>query len=162
MPILTKHQIVRITDVMMQAGGASAGHAGIVADHLAHANLAGYDSHGFIRIPQYMKNIEDGELDPKAEPEVVGNHGAILQIDRWPFYLWSGGCHTSDRNGKGYALSVMVALFGNSTSWPDRWFTRPPRYALSVRWICGQDPRYSSSTWAAWRPWKPSGPRSNR
>ena len=81
MPILTKHQIVRITDVMMQAGGASAGHAGIVADHLAYANLAGYDSHGFIRIPQYMKNIEDGELDPKAEPEVVGNHGGIFQID---------------------------------------------------------------------------------
>ena len=53
MPILTKHQIVRITDVMMQAFGASAGHAGIVADHLANANLAGYDSHGFIRIPWY-------------------------------------------------------------------------------------------------------------
>ena len=34
MPILTKHQIVRITDVMMQGGGASVGHAGIVADHL--------------------------------------------------------------------------------------------------------------------------------
>ena len=43
MPILTKNQIVRITDVMLQAGGAPAGHASIVADHLAHANLAGYD-----------------------------------------------------------------------------------------------------------------------
>lgn len=81
MPILTQHQIVRITDVMMRAGGASADHAGIVADHLANANLAGYDSHGLIRIPQYLKNIEDGELDPRAEPEVVGNHGGILQID---------------------------------------------------------------------------------
>ena len=81
MPILTKHQIVRITDVMMQAGGASAGHAGIVADHLANASLAGYDSHGFIRIPQYLKEIEKGLVDPKAEPEVVGNHGGILQID---------------------------------------------------------------------------------
>ena len=81
MPILTKHQIVRITDVMMQAGGAPAGHAGIVADHLANANLAGYDSHGFLRIPQYLKNIEDGDCDPKAEPEVVGNHGGILQIN---------------------------------------------------------------------------------
>ena len=81
MPILTKNQIVRITDVMLQAGGASAGHAGIVADHLAQANLAGYDSHGFLRIPQYLKEIEEGVVDPKAEPEVVGNHGAILQID---------------------------------------------------------------------------------
>ena len=81
MPILTNHQIVRITDVMMQAGGASAGHAGIVADHLANANLAGYDSHGFIRIPQYLNEIEKGDLDPRVEPEVVGNHGGIIQID---------------------------------------------------------------------------------
>ena len=81
MPILTKHQIVRITDVMLQAGGAPAGHAGIVADHLANANLAGYDSHGFVRIPQYLKEIEEGLVDPRAEPEVVGNHGGIIQID---------------------------------------------------------------------------------
>ena len=81
MPILTKHQIVRITDVMLQAGGAPASHASIVADHLAQADLAGYDSHGFIRLPQYLKEIEEGVVDPRAEPEVVGNHGAILQID---------------------------------------------------------------------------------
>ena len=81
MPILTKHQIVRITDVMMQAGGAPAGHAGIVADHLASANLAGHDSHGFIRIPQYLKAIEEGDLNPKADPEIVGEHGGIIQVD---------------------------------------------------------------------------------
>ena len=52
-----------------------------MADHLAQANLAGYDSHGFIRIPQYLKEIEEGVVDPKAEPEVVGNHGGILQVD---------------------------------------------------------------------------------
>ncbi len=66
---------------MLQAGGAPAGHAGIVADHLAQASLAGYDSHGFIRLPQYLKEIEEGVVDPRAEPEVVGSHGAILQID---------------------------------------------------------------------------------
>ena len=81
MPILTKHQIVRITDVMMRAGGATAGHAGIVADHLANASLAGYDSHGLIRIPQYLKEIKEGGVDPKAEPEVVGSHGGIIQMD---------------------------------------------------------------------------------
>ncbi len=69
MPILTKHQVVRITEVMLQAGGAPAGHAGIVSDHLGQANLAGYDSHGFIRLPQYLKEIEEGVVDPRAEPE---------------------------------------------------------------------------------------------
>jgi uncharacterized oxidoreductase len=78
---LTKEQVYRICDVVMQAGGASPGHAGIVADHLVNANLAGYDSHGLIRLSQYMTEIKEGLVDPKAEPEVVGNHGGVLQVD---------------------------------------------------------------------------------
>ena len=81
MTILTKQQIYQIADVILQAGGASASHAGIVADHLTNAHLAGYDTHGLIRIPQYLNEIKEGFVDPKAEPEVVGNHGGILQID---------------------------------------------------------------------------------
>ena len=152
MPILTKHQIVRITDVMLQAGGALADHAGIVADHLANANLTGYDSHGYIRIPQYMKNIEDGELDPKAEPEVVGNHGGIFQIDGHATF----GQVVATR-------ATELAGDMRSRSWSrfsGHFLARS--LCLQERWNCGQDPRYSSSTWAVWRPWKPSGPRSNR
>ena len=66
---------------MLTAGGAAPGHAAIVANHLADANLAGHDSHGFIRIPQYLEGIERGKLDPKAEPEVVRERGGVIQID---------------------------------------------------------------------------------
>ena len=40
MPILSRDRIVRIGEVMLEAGGALPGHASIVADHLAEANLA--------------------------------------------------------------------------------------------------------------------------
>ena len=66
---------------MLEAGGALPGHASIVANHLAEANLAGHDSHGFIRIPQYLEGIKAGKLDPKAEPEVVRERGSMLLID---------------------------------------------------------------------------------
>ena len=81
MPNLTKTQIVTIAEVMLTAGGASQSHAKIVAEHLAAANLAGHDSHGFIRIPQYLDAIKKGSLDPKAEPEIVNEHGGIVQIN---------------------------------------------------------------------------------
>ena len=81
MPTVTSDEIVKIADVMLRAGGASKGHAMTVAEHLANANLAGHDSHGFIRIPQYLGNIKDGTLDPKAEPEVVGENAGIAQVN---------------------------------------------------------------------------------
>jgi uncharacterized oxidoreductase len=81
MPNLTRADIVRIADVMLRAGGAPQSHAMTVAEHLADANLAGHDSHGFIRIPQYLGSIKDGSLDPKAHPEVVREHGATALVE---------------------------------------------------------------------------------
>ena len=81
MPILMREDIVKITDVMLRAAGAPDGHADTVANHLADASLAGHDSHGFIRIPQYITAIKQGSLDPKAEPEIVSDSAATAQID---------------------------------------------------------------------------------
>lgn len=81
MPKLTRADIVKIADVMLRAGGASEPHAMTVAEHLSDANLAGHDSHGFIRIPQYLASIQDGSLDPKACPEVVSGHGATALVE---------------------------------------------------------------------------------
>ena len=42
-----------------------------VAGVLVNANLSGHDSHGVLRIPQYLGWIADGSLQPAAEPRVV-------------------------------------------------------------------------------------------
>jgi uncharacterized oxidoreductase len=81
MPTLARDKLVKIADVMLRAGGAAEGHAMTVAEHLADANLAGHDSHGFIRIPQYLDAIKDGSLDPRAEPEVVGENAGTAQVN---------------------------------------------------------------------------------
>jgi hypothetical protein len=48
--------------------GASAADAAIVAEGLVWANLRGVDGHGVSRLPSYLKMIERGEIDPKAQP----------------------------------------------------------------------------------------------
>ena len=81
MPTLMRDDIVKIAGVMLRAGGAPEGHATTVANHLADANLAGHDSHGFIRIPQYLAAIKDGTLDPGGEPDVVSENGGTAQVN---------------------------------------------------------------------------------
>ena len=81
MPIFTRNDIVKIAKVMLCAGGAAPGHAEVVGNHLAEANLAGHDSHGFIRIPQYLDTIKAGLLNPKAKPEIVFDYAATAYVD---------------------------------------------------------------------------------
>ena len=81
MPKLTGDQIRDIAFHVLRAAGASGNNAHVVADHLANANLAGHDSHGFIRITQYVEDIRNGTIDAKAEPTVAQDHGGLVQID---------------------------------------------------------------------------------
>lgn len=66
---------------VFEALGADPEVAGVVADHLITANLSGHDSHGVIRIPQYVGEAERGTLVPAARPEVLSEHGGLALID---------------------------------------------------------------------------------
>ena len=66
MPLLTPSRIVDITGALLQKCGATESHATVVAEHLADANLTGHDSHGFIRVIQYLREISDGVIIPNA------------------------------------------------------------------------------------------------
>ena len=52
-----------------------------VARHLVKANLSGHDSHGVIRVPQYVAQVEEGELVPSARPIILREFGATALID---------------------------------------------------------------------------------
>jgi uncharacterized oxidoreductase len=50
--------------------------AQVVAGALHAANLAGHDSHGVIRMPDYAQRVREGKIDPEARAEVVRRRGA--------------------------------------------------------------------------------------
>ena len=81
MPTLREESIYNIARRLLGAAGALDDHATTVARHLADANLAGHDSHGFIRIPQYVSEIREGKLDPKAHPEMVVESAGTAQVN---------------------------------------------------------------------------------
>lgn len=71
-----------------------------VARILVGANLAGHDSHGVLRLPIYLQHIQEGKLDPAAEPVVVEEDGTTLKIDGQ-----NGFGHYTARRGMALAIA---------------------------------------------------------
>lgn len=81
MPHFTADELVKAsTDIFVAAGTPPEG-AKIVAELLAEANSTGHDSHGLIRVPQYMSTIEKGDLIPDAEVEVLRETSITAVVD---------------------------------------------------------------------------------
>jgi LDH2 family malate/lactate/ureidoglycolate dehydrogenase len=64
---------------ILQHVGTPSDVAGVVAASLVASNECGVDSHGCIRIPEYLEAIENGRIDPGARP-VIAREGATLRV----------------------------------------------------------------------------------
>jgi ureidoglycolate dehydrogenase (NAD+) len=63
-------ELLRFFTDIFAAQGMDAADAATVAEVLAWANLRGVDSHGAMRIPDYLNQIRRGDFDPKARPRL--------------------------------------------------------------------------------------------
>jgi len=61
----------QVVKAIFTAAGATTQDAIQIADILVANHLAGHDSHGILRIPEYLQSILDGEIDPSASPEII-------------------------------------------------------------------------------------------
>jgi uncharacterized oxidoreductase len=81
MPTLDHESLERLACDIFRAIGVPPSGAAWMAQLLARANLRGHDSHGVIRIPQYIASWRKGEADPTAEPVVVQEGPATALVD---------------------------------------------------------------------------------
>jgi uncharacterized oxidoreductase len=81
MPRLTAEEVTRVSIEILRAAGAPEDHATIVTRHLVDANLAGHDSHGVMRLPQYVEEIGRGQISPEATETVVRDWAGGAVID---------------------------------------------------------------------------------
>jgi uncharacterized oxidoreductase len=66
---------------MLEAAGLPADQARIAVDHLVESNLMGHDSHGVIRLPGYVRSLQQGELRPVGSQRIVRERPAALVVD---------------------------------------------------------------------------------
>jgi LDH2 family malate/lactate/ureidoglycolate dehydrogenase len=64
--------------------GMSAAHASLTADVLVWADLRGMGTHGVMRVPQYVRFIATGDLNPKPALKAIdrGAAAVLLEADR--------------------------------------------------------------------------------
>jgi uncharacterized oxidoreductase len=86
MPILFGPDLKKVAHDIFRAAGATDREATIVGDALTEANLAGHDSHGVLRIPEYVRWMEEKLVNTGAKMDVVLETDSFALIDgNWGF-----------------------------------------------------------------------------
>jgi len=86
MPSFTKDEIVKVCTDVIEAAGMSRNNAQLIAELLADANSTGHDSHGVIRIPQYLDAIQKKDILTDVEVEIVRENPLTAIVDgNWGF-----------------------------------------------------------------------------
>jgi uncharacterized oxidoreductase len=78
---LSPGRLEEIAISLFVSAGATPQDARIVARHLVEACLAGHDSHGILRIPQYVKGLQQGRIRSGVRPMVLAESATTAVID---------------------------------------------------------------------------------
>ncbi len=86
MPTFFADELGKIGVRIFMAAGVPETTAVEVVESLVLSNLVGVDSHGVVRIPQYIEAIKAGEIVPDAEPEIIRDSTVVtLMQGKWAF-----------------------------------------------------------------------------
>lgn len=86
MPTVFAPQLEEFAVDLLEAAGAGEAEAQRVAQSLVDSNLRGYESHGVMRIPQYVDAIKKGEILPGVELTILDQSPSKVVADgNWGF-----------------------------------------------------------------------------
>jgi LDH2 family malate/lactate/ureidoglycolate dehydrogenase len=81
MPLVKHMRLKALAKAIFVAAKSSETEADLVAENLVRANLCGVDSHGVIRIPDYIEMVDAGKLRPNSIPRIVSERKATASVN---------------------------------------------------------------------------------
>src|SRR5213592_3883622 len=81
MPIVPAAELERLTAEIFAARHVPRADADWVATLLVRANLRGHDSHGVIRVPQYVGAVREGQINPRPKMTVRQETSTTAVVD---------------------------------------------------------------------------------
>ena len=81
MPLLSSTELTDLVRLIFIAAGTPDDIAAATAASLVESDLVGHESHGVVRVRQYLDALRRGDLDPAARPAIVHEHGATVTVD---------------------------------------------------------------------------------
>ncbi len=79
--IVFANELKTLCENIFLSVGASSEEAKIVSESLVESNLLGVDSHGVMRVPDYVRMVKEGRIKVKAEIKVIRDEGATILVD---------------------------------------------------------------------------------
>ncbi len=92
-------ELLAIVREIFESCGMSAEDAGLLADTLVAADVSGIHSHGVLRVPEYVRKLRGGGVDPRGRPKVVSDRAGALVVD---------GCNAMGQIAAAYAMRLAV------------------------------------------------------
>jgi len=111
MPVLQPLPLADYASRIFQAVDTPKLTADLVGQSLVSANLAGHDSHGVIRIPQYLRQIDEDELRPRSRPEIE-RETPVMVLYNGHRCFGQLGAKVAIEDGIGKARGNAVAVVG--------------------------------------------------
>lgn len=116
MPLIPEAALRPFAERILAAGGALPDEATIVAASLVEANLRGYESHGVMRLPQYVESIRIGEIRPGSKLSIAHETPAMLACDGgWGFGQMLARDLTNRLIEKAHAAGIGCGTLRNSS-----------------------------------------------
>ena len=81
MPQIKPDDLRQIGYQLFEAAGCPPASARTVIDHLVESSLYGHDSHGSLRIYEYIGQIQDGIFDPEGQPSIIRDKPCAVVVD---------------------------------------------------------------------------------
>ncbi len=126
MPTLRPEAVEQLAARILEAAGSPAVHAAVVAESLTLSNLKGVDSHGLVRVEQYVDEIDAGVILPAAEP-TAEIRGSVAVVDGGRGFGQVGAreatrlaCELARRGGLGLAALARVQHVGRLGEYVER------------------------------------------
>jgi uncharacterized oxidoreductase len=81
MPHIKPDDLRQIGYQLFETAGCPSASARAVTDHLVESSLYGHDSHGSLRLYEYIEQIQEGIFDPKGQPSIISERPCTVVVD---------------------------------------------------------------------------------
>ena len=111
MVIKTSEELRELSIMIFKKAGVVDSAAKRITEHLVNSNLVGMDSHGVIRIPDYIQWIKEGIIDLKAQMKIINETFIITVIDgHFSFgqVVMYKACEIAIMRAKEYGISLTT------------------------------------------------------
>ena len=120
-------QVESLVAAVFRAAGSSGEEARTIAGHLVDSNLVGHDSHGIVRVHNYVEWASGGLVVPNRHAQIVRDSGAAILVDGEFGYGqvigWEATDLIMDRVGEHGSVSLAIrnsGHLGRIGAWAER------------------------------------------